>query len=75
MDGALRVTVTKKGRELFPKIYRRVAVTKDMPYTVSFRIRRTRGEAGEVGFAVADRRNGWASLGVLARIEPTTKWS
>ena len=75
VDGALRVTVTKKGNELFPKIYRRVAVEKDMPYTVSFRIRRVKGAAGEVGFAVADRRKGWSSLGVLTRIEPTTAWT
>ena len=75
VDGALRVTVTKKGDELFPKIYRRVAVKKDTPYTVSFRIRRTKGKGGEVGFAVADRRKGWSSLGILTRIEPTTSWT
>ncbi len=75
VDGALRVTVTKKGDELFPKIYRRVAVKKDTPYTVSFRIRRTKGKGGEVGFAVADRRKGWSSLGILTRIEPTTAWT
>ena len=75
VDGALRVTVTKKGGELFPKVYRRVAVQKDEPYTVSFRIRRKSGAAGEVGFAVADRRRGWASLGVLTRIEPTADWT
>ena len=74
-DGVLRVTVTKKGNEYFPKVYRRVAVKKDMPYTVSFRIRRTKGATGEVGFAVADRRKGWSSLGVLTRFEPTAKWS
>jgi hypothetical protein len=73
--GALRVTVTKKNDELFPKIYRRVVVKKDMPYTVSFRIRRVKGAAGEVGFAVADRSKGWASLGVLDRLRPTTEWS
>jgi len=73
--GALRVTVTKKGNEFFPKIYRRVAVEKDVPYTVSFRIRRVKGAAGEVGFAVADRRKGWSSLGVLTRLAPTTKWT
>ena len=75
VDGALRVTVTQKGDELFPKIYRRVAVKKDTPYTVSFRIRRTKGKGGEVGFAVADRRKGWSSLGILTRIEPTTAWT
>ena len=74
-DGALRVTVTEKNDELFPKIYRRVAVQKDMPYTVSFRIRRTKGKGGEVGFAVASRRKGWESLGILTRIEPTDEWT
>ena len=75
VEGALRVTVTQKGNEYFPKLYRRVVVKKDTPYTVSFRIRRVKGAAGEVGFAVADRRKGWSSLGVLTRFEPTTKWS
>ena len=73
--GALRVTVTKKGNELFPKIYRRVSVKKDTPYTVSFRIRRVKGSSGEVGFAVADRRHGWTSLGVLKRLKVTENWS
>ena len=75
--GALRVTVTKKGKELtYPKIYRRISVEKNMPYMVSFRIRRIKGAACEVGFAVADRRNGkgWLSLGVLTRLKPTTAW-
>ncbi|MGN0846497.1 MAG: hypothetical protein ACI4RA_03840 [Kiritimatiellia bacterium] len=72
--GALRVTVAEKGTEFFPKLYRRVAVKKDVPYTVKFRIRRVSGAAGEVGFAVADRREGWASLGVLARFAPGVQW-
>lgn len=74
VEGVLRMTVTTKGNEYFPKLYRRVAIKKDMPYTVKFRIRRTGGTAGEVGFAVADRREGWASLGVLTRFTPGKKW-
>ncbi len=73
--GALRVSVTKKGGEYFPKIYRRVQVKKDFPYTVSFRIRRTSGKPCEIGFAVANRSRGWESLGVITRIAPTTKWT
>ena len=74
-NGALRVTVDRNGGEFFPKIYRRIAVKKGVPYTVSFRIRRVAGAAGEVGFAVADRTKGWDSLGVLTRFTPGTKWS
>lgn len=73
--GALRVSVDKAGGEFFPKVYRRVAVKKGMPYTVKFRMRRVSGQAGEVGFAVADRRAGWQSLGVLTRFTPTEKWA
>lgn len=74
-EGVLRVTVARKGGDLFPKLYRRVAVKKGVPYTVSFRIRRAAGTAGEVGFAVADRRDGWASLGVLTRLRPGAAWT
>ncbi|MBR4171612.1 MAG: carbohydrate binding domain-containing protein [Kiritimatiellae bacterium] len=74
-EGTLRMKVTKKGDEYFPKIYRRVVVKKDMPYTVSFRIRRTSKGTGEVGFAVADRSKGWESLGLLTKITPTDKWA
>ncbi len=74
-DGALRVDVTQKGGEYFPKVYRRVALRRDVPYTVSFRIRRVSGASGEVGFAVADRSRGWESLGVLTRFTPGTKWT
>jgi len=73
--GALRVSVTTTGGEYFPKIYRRVQVKKDFPYTVSFRIRRTSGKPCEIGFAVANRSRGWESLGVITRIAPTTKWT
>lgn len=73
-DGVLRVNVTRTGDAYFPKLYRRVAVKKDVPYTVTFRIRRASGGTGEVGFAVADRRHGWASLGVLTRLAPNAKW-
>ena len=74
-NGALRVEIARGGDECFPKIYRRVAVKKDVPYTVSFRIRRVAGAAGEVGFAVADRTKGWESLGVLTRFTPGTAWT
>ena len=74
-EGALRVTVTAPGDECFPKLYRRVALQKDVPYTVTFRMRRTGGTgSGEVGFAVADRSRGWESLGVLKRLTPPAAW-
>ena len=74
-DGALRVSVSRKGREFFPKLYRRVNVRKDSPYTVSFRIRRVSGAPCELGFGVSDRSKGWESLGVLTRIVPKTEWT
>lgn len=73
-DGVLRLSVEKPGSDFFPKVYRRVAVKKGVPYTVKFRLRRVSGVAGEVGFAVADRRTGWKSLGVLTRFTPGTAW-
>jgi len=73
-DGALRVSVTRKGREYFPKIYRRVALRKDTPYTLSLRIRRLSGKPGQLGFCVADRSHGWESAGLLTRLEPTAEW-
>ena len=73
-DGALRVTVTRKGREYFPKIYRRVALRKGSPYTLSLRIRRLSGAGGQLGFGVADRSRGWESVGLLGRLELTAKW-
>ena len=74
-DGVLRMTVTKPGGDYCPKLYRRVAVKKGLPYTVSFRIRRVRGASGEIGFAVADRSKGWESLGLLKRFSVGEKWS
>ena len=73
-DGALRISVAKKGREYFPKIYRRVSLKKGSPYTLRLRIRRLSGKGGQLGFGVADRSRGWESVGLLGRLEPTTKW-
>ena len=74
-DGALRVSVSRKGHEFFPKLYRRVSVRKNTPYTVSFRIRRVSGAPRELGFGVSDRSKGWESLGVLTRITPKAEWT
>ena len=73
-DGALRISVAKKGREYFPKIYRRVSLKKGSPYTLSLRIRRLSGQPGRLGFGVADRSRGWESVGLLGRLDPTTSW-
>ena len=75
-NGSLHITVENKSSDrLFPKLYRRVAVKKGVPYTVSFRIRQAEGEPGEVGFAVADRRKGWESLGFHTILKPTKNWT
>ena len=73
-DGALRISVAKKGREYFPKVYRRVSLRKGSPYTLSLRIRRLSGQPGQLGFGVADRSHGWESVGLLGRLDPTPQW-
>ncbi|NLX95656.1 MAG: hypothetical protein GXY83_05730, partial [Rhodopirellula sp.] len=73
--GVLRVTVTRDGSEMFPKIYRRVSLKQDQPYTISFRARQVAGEGGLLGFAVARTRGGWESLGLLAPYRPGPQWT
>ena len=74
-DGTLKVDVTSKGNEYFPKLFRTVSLEKDRPYTLSFKIRRTKG-AGNVtlGLAVADSVGGWRSLGVHKKISVGPTW-
>ncbi|MDI9445071.1 MAG: carbohydrate binding domain-containing protein, partial [Planctomycetota bacterium] len=74
--GVLQVTVTRDGSEKFPKIYRRVSLEKDQPYTVSFRVRQVEGGASsELGFAVARTQGGWQSLGLLAPHRVGKEWT
>ncbi len=74
--GVLALNVTRGGEALFPKLFRRVEVKKGQVYTVSFRIRCTRGESGApLGFAVADTKAGWRSLGVLTTVPVTADWT
>ena len=74
--GALQVTVTRDGSEMFPKIYRRVSLEKDQPYTVSFRARQVEGGGPlDLGFAVARTRGGWQSLGLLAPYRAGKGWT
>ncbi|HPB11850.1 MAG TPA: hypothetical protein PLT74_11355 [Kiritimatiellia bacterium] len=73
--GALRVAVARGGDEFFPKLFRRVAVQKDKPYTVSFKVRRTQGEGNAtLGFAVADAKEGWRSLGAHEKLTVGKAW-
>jgi len=75
-EGVLKVTVERGGDEYFPKIFRRIAVQKDKPYTVSFKVRRTQGEgSATLGFAVADAKDGWRSLGVHQKLTAGKAWS
>ncbi|MDR2674504.1 MAG: hypothetical protein LBC18_06450 [Opitutaceae bacterium] len=74
-DGVLRITVTRDGNEAFPKLFRRVPLEKDSLYTVSFRIRRTKGrDSSKLGFAIAKTRGGWKQLGLLAPFSATGGW-
>ncbi len=75
-DGVLALDVTRDSDTMFPKLFRRVTVKKGQPYTLSFRIRRTRGtESGPLGFAVADAKGGWRPLGVFTSIQAGTNWT
>jgi len=73
--GVLKVEVTRDGGEMFPKIFRRVSLKKGQPYTVSFRVRRVRGEGPlTLGFGVAKTQGGWESLGVVAPYQVGDDW-
>ena len=75
-NGVLALDVTRDADSMFPKLFRRVTVKKGQPYTLSFKIRRTRGAGSEpLGFAVADTKGGWRPLGVLTTIPVSTNWS
>ena len=73
--GVLKVAVARDGDELFPKLFRSLSVKKDQLYTLSFRVRRTKG-TGEckLGLAVADMTKGWRSLGVHQVINVSSAW-
>lgn len=74
-DGALTLRVPREGGEMFPKLFRTVAVKKNQPYTVSFKIRRTEGAgSSKLGLAVADAVGGWRSLGLHQTFAVGTAW-
>jgi len=74
-NGVLRIDVTRDGDEFFPKLFRTLSVKNDQPYTLSFKIRRTRGAGNAtLGLAVADTKDGWRSLGVLQQITVGSAW-
>ncbi len=73
--GVLEVNVTRDGHEYFPKLFRSLSVKKGQPYTLSFRIRQTKGSGRvQLGLAVADTVGGWRSLGLLRRIWVGPQW-
>ena len=74
-NGVLRLDVTGKGDEQYPKLHRTLAVRKDQPYTLSFKIRR-QGDAGAetvLGLAVAGSA-GWQPYGLLQQIRVGSAW-
>ena len=74
-DGALRIDVTRDGREFFPKLFRQLSVKKDQLYTLSFKIRRTQGGGtAQLALAVADAQGGWRSLGLHQTIRVGSAW-
>ncbi len=74
-DGVFKIAVTRGGDEFFPKLFRTVSVKKSQAYTLSFKVRRTKG-AGEatLGLAVADTKDGWRSLGVHRTVQVGPAW-
>jgi len=74
-DGVLRIHVTREGHEYFPKLFRTLAVRKDQPYTLSFKVRCAEGTpAATLGLAVADTARGWRSLGLHQMVPVGSNW-
>ena len=74
-NGVLKIEVTKDGHEYFPKLFRTLSVKKDRPYTLSFKVRRTKGVGNvTLGMAIADTVGGWRSLGLHQRLTVGSKW-
>ena len=73
--GVLKVEVTQDGGMYFAKVIRKLAVKKGRLYTLSFRIRRTKG-TGPWGLsvAVATTQGGWRSLGLQDVVSVGSSW-
>ncbi|MDY0164991.1 MAG: cellulase family glycosylhydrolase [Thermoguttaceae bacterium] len=75
VDGALQVEVTQDGHEYFPKLFRALTVKEGQPYTLSFRVRRLKGEGPvTLGLAVADTDGGWRPLGLHRTLAVGNAW-
>ena len=73
--GMLALHVPRAGGEFFPKLFRTVSVKTGMPYTLSFKIRRSAGEGNaSLGLAVADTQNGWRTLGLHQTLTVGKAW-
>ena len=73
-DGVLHLTVTRRGEEYYPKLYRGVSVKAGQNYTLSFRVRRVDGRRVELSLGVAQTAGGWKSLGLVRRVMITDAW-
>ncbi len=74
-DGVFTIDVTRDGNEYFPKLFRSLSVKKDRPYTLSFKVRQTKGSGRvELGLAVADTAAGWRSLGLHQTLWVGPEW-
>lgn len=74
-EGVLKIAVTRDGNEYFPKLFRRLEVKRDEPYTLTFRIRRTDAKGKvRLGLAVADTVDGWRSLGIFRTLQVGDTW-
>jgi len=75
-DGVMKIDVTQEGDQYFPKLFRnKLSLKKGKPYTLSFKVRRTKGSGNEqLGMAVADGVNGWRSLGLHQTLSVGSDW-
>ncbi|QNN21907.1 cellulase family glycosylhydrolase [Planctomycetales bacterium ZRK34] len=73
--GVFNINVTRDGHEYYPKLFRNLSVVKGQPYTLSFRIRQTKGSGRvQLGLAIADTTQSWRSLGLLQTFWVGPKW-
>ncbi|MBR4172104.1 MAG: hypothetical protein IKR48_10670, partial [Kiritimatiellae bacterium] len=63
INGVLQITITESDG-LFPKLLRPVSLQNGEIYTLSFRLRKVKGNGNdEIGYAVADGIKGWTDCG------------
>jgi len=74
-DGVLRAQVTQPGDKWDPKIFRKLKLEKGRTYTLSFRVRQTKGaKQGELSCAMVSLAKGWRAVGLQTLVPLTKEW-